>query len=130
MAFEIGNTLGQGNRKKMLVTEHIQRAIVQDDAKRLRQGIEIVLDQAATGDLQALTYIRDTIQGKPAQAVTVSGDDDAPIVSLIKMVVVNANQFNELATLQGREEKEISTVESIPEAPTPPPLVGHIPDGG
>jgi hypothetical protein len=132
MAFEPGNQLRLGTKSPKLVQEVIKRAIIQDDSKRLRQAIEAQLDLAAAGDLPALTFIRDTVEGKPAQAVTVSGDEDAPLVSMIKMVVVqaNSNQFNELSTLHGETVKEIPQVESNPSLPTHSPLVGHLSEVG
>ena len=108
--FEPGNQLRLGTKSPKLVQETIKRALAQEDGKRLRQAIEAQLDLAASGDLPALTFIRDTIEGKPAQAVTVSGDEDRPLVSLIKMVVVstNTNQINTLehGELAHTNEKE------------------------
>ena len=91
MGFQQGNKLAAGSRKHQLVSDAITRAIKQDDGKRIRQGVEKLLDLAATGDLPALTYIRDTIQGRPSQQLTLDGDD-VPVITAIRMVIVSANQ--------------------------------------
>lgn len=60
--------------------ETIRRAVVQSDPDRLRRIAEKLLDAAEAGDLQAMKEIGDRLDGKPAQAVTHSGDADAPLV--------------------------------------------------
>jgi hypothetical protein len=53
-----------------------------------------LLDLVATGDLAALKEFGDRLDGKPAQAVTVAGDDEGgPIktVSRIELVPMRAN---------------------------------------
>ena len=47
----------------------LDRAIAQDDAKRLRQCAETLLDLAASGDLQAIAMIADRLDGKPKQTM-------------------------------------------------------------
>ena len=47
----------------------LDRAIAQDDAKRLRQCAETLLDLAAAGDLQAIAMIADRLDGKPKQTM-------------------------------------------------------------
>lgn len=88
MAFLPGNQLAAGSRKHALITEAIKRAIKQDNGKRIRAGIEKLLDLAATGDLPALTYLRDTIQGRPSQQVTLADEDGTPTFTQIRMVIV------------------------------------------
>jgi len=57
----------------------LDRAIAQDDAKRLRQCAETLLDLAASGDLQAIAMIADRLDGKPRQQTEVSGPEGGPI---------------------------------------------------
>lgn len=132
--FEPGNQLRLGTKSPKRVQEAINRAIIQDDSKRLRKAIETQLDLAANGDLQALTFIRDTIEGKPAQAVTVSGDDERPLVSVIKTLIVypdNSNGINSLRTVEGIEMKENSLLESQEQAAPPTlPLSVILAEGG
>lgn len=90
MAFEKGNQLAAKSRT---VESVIHRALVQDDHKRLREGVEAILDKASQGDLAALNFIADRTDGKPGQAVKVSGDAENPL-EFIKRVIVNANDTN------------------------------------
>ncbi len=81
MAFapgQSGNPLGSlGGWGKFRAT--LDRAIAQDDAKRLRQCAETLLDLAAGGDLQAIAMIADRLDGKPRQQTEVSGPDGGPV---------------------------------------------------
>ena len=72
--------LGNQNAKKGKVIEDILRKIcVQEDYARIRTGLNAVLESAAGGDMKAIEFVRDTFDGKPAQAVQLSGDEDAPV---------------------------------------------------
>ena len=86
--FQPGNEWG---RKAKLVSEAIRRSIKQDDAVRLRNGVERLMDAFGAGEPWALSMVMDRLEGKPAQAVTVSGDEDRPLINLVKMVVVRAD---------------------------------------
>ena len=48
-----------------------------------------LIEHCANGDLSALKELADRIEGKPAQAVTVSGDEDAPLVTRIERAIVH-----------------------------------------
>ena len=69
MPFELGNTLGKRQR---YVSEAIKRAVVQDKGKKLRALVDAQLQAAADGDLQAAIFIRDTLDGRPAQSTELS----------------------------------------------------------
>ena len=79
MPFQPGNQLG---KKYGLWRAALDRAIVQEDGKRLRAAAEKLLDMAAEGDLGAIKELGDRIDGKPAQAVIMSGDEDAAPVQV------------------------------------------------
>jgi len=49
------------------------------------------MDAFGAGEPWALSMVMDRLEGKPAQAVTVSGDEDRPLINLVKMVVVRAD---------------------------------------
>lgn len=68
----MGAPVGNQNAKKdnRRWAETLNRAIVQDDGKRLRDAAEKLLDAAASGDLQAIKELADRLDGKPAQAIT------------------------------------------------------------
>lgn len=57
----------------------LDRAIAQDDAKRLRQCAEVLLDKAAEGDIQAISLLADRLDGKPRQQTEVTGAEGGPI---------------------------------------------------
>lgn len=59
----------------------LRKAIVQDDRARLDAGAQRLLDKYAEGDLQAAQFVRDTLEGKPAQSVAIEGGDpDKPLM--------------------------------------------------
>lgn len=51
-------------------SDTLNRAIAQDDSKRLRAAVEKLLDKAADGEPWALGMLGDRLDGKPAQAIT------------------------------------------------------------
>ena len=73
-----GNPSGRQTEKQWRT--NLDRAILQDDAKRLRKAAEKVLDLAAAGEEWAINHLADRLDGRPAQAVTVAGDPEAPFV--------------------------------------------------
>lgn len=131
MAFEPGNQLHVLARKSKRISEALERACLQEDGARIRQGVEKLLDAFSAGEPWAIQQVWDRYEGKPAQAVTVSGDEDRPLVSMIKMVVVsaNSNQINTLEHDEGEKEKLALTNElSYPPLPLPPKV--NFTDGG
>ena len=87
--FAPGNSLGS-LRKPRVVFDGLVREVQQNPAK-LKAALASILDKAAEGDLAAMDWIACRLEGKPAQAVTVSGDEDRPLINLVKMVVVRAD---------------------------------------
>lgn len=87
--FAPGNSLGS-LRKPRVVFDGLVREVQQNPAK-LKAALASILDKAADGDLAAMDWIACRLEGKPAQAVTVSGDEDRPLINLVKMVVVRAD---------------------------------------
>lgn len=94
MAFEVGNQLHE-LRKPRFVYDELVRTVKQNPAK-LKAAVESILDQASNGNIPALDWIACRLEGKPAQAVTVSGDDDKPLITLIRMVVVSPDSEQQL----------------------------------
>jgi hypothetical protein len=81
MAFkpgESGNPAGSAKIKRFYAA--LDRAIVQEDGKRLREAAEKLLDEAAKGESWAMQMLADRLDGKAAQSVTIAGDADNPIV--------------------------------------------------
>lgn len=75
----VGGQPGNTNASKSKPFWHaIDRAIAQEDGKRLRQAAEKLLDAAAAGEDWAIKELGDRLDGKPAQAVV--GADGGPVV--------------------------------------------------
>ncbi len=62
----------------------IDRAIVQDDGKRLRDAAEKLLDLAAQGEQWAVRELADRLDGRPAQALTDGNGDPLTITFMLK----------------------------------------------
>lgn len=76
-----GAPIGNKNAAKGKLIENLLRKVcVQEDNKRIAQGLGVILDKAAEGDQRAVEFVRDTLDGKPAQAVALSGDEENPLV--------------------------------------------------
>src|SRR4051812_44987150 len=69
MGFEKGNKHGKGNKGAKLIEEALRRAIAQEDGKRIREGVEKLLDKFSQGDLAAFYAVSDRIDGRPTQQV-------------------------------------------------------------
>ena len=80
MAAPLGN---QNSAKGRLWEGAIKRALARRVEGDLSRGLDILADKlvlaAESGDQWALLEIGNRLDGKPAQAVTVSGDEDNPI---------------------------------------------------
>ena len=61
-----------------------------DGKEALDELAEKLLSLCDEGDLQALKELGDRIEGKAAQSVVVSGDDENPLVTRVERVIVNA----------------------------------------
>ena len=87
---------GNENAKKgKIFYDAMRKALVQDDFKRLRDGIDQCLTKAAEGERWALELVRDTMDGKPKQQVEVAGEEGGPVAfELIRRVVVKADDTN------------------------------------
>ena len=95
----MGAPLGNRNAAKpRLFDGALRRAINEAGADRsvLLDIAKQLLAKALEGDLAAIKEVRDTLDGKPAQSVTLAGDPDNPIetVSRVERVIVDANATN------------------------------------
>jgi hypothetical protein len=77
-----------GKRRESAFRAALDRAVAQDDGKRLRDAAEKLLSLAAEGEAWAVKELADRLDGKPAQAIV--GDPDAPLqmISRIERVIV------------------------------------------
>ena len=83
MPFEPGQSGNPaGSQKAKRFYNALDRAIVQDDSKRLRDTAEKLLDLAAAGEPFAMQMLADRLDGKPAQVI--AGDVDNPLQVIIR----------------------------------------------
>ncbi len=88
MPFERGNKLGANSKE---FQRRMRAAIEQDDWKRVRQGIEVLLNLCATGERWALECVRDTLDGRPAQSIVAQDEDGRPLA--IALVTYDPSQL-------------------------------------
>lgn len=83
-----GAPLGNQNavKENRRWSETLNRAIAQDDGKRLRAAAEKLLDIAATGEQWAVKELADRLDGKPKQQTELSGPDGGAIETVSKIV--------------------------------------------
>lgn len=80
-----GNPNPVGGKPDKLIRDALKAAIRQEPQK-LKRAAEKVLDEAADGNLHAMNFLAERIDGKAVQAV-VGDDEHAPINVVTKMVV-------------------------------------------
>lgn len=92
MPFEVGNRYG---RNVQIVTQALTRAVMADDAKLLRKACDRALKAASEGDLQALAWIADRIDGKAiARSESVEGDVRSMTLQDIARLVYQARALD------------------------------------
>lgn len=102
----------------------LRKAMIQYEDKDVPQGQALfkiatkVVQQALAGDSTAWQEIGNRLDGKPAQSLTVAGDDDRPLVTAIKMMIVHHIDGVDANSLIQKEK----VVESVAEEETDPPL--------
>lgn len=89
-----GAPLGNQNaRKGRIWSQAIERALAKrsraDQIEAIDAMAEKLLALCDQGDLQALKEFGDRMEGKPAQSIAVSGDEDAPLVTRIELVALS-----------------------------------------
>ncbi len=87
---ESGNPGGRNAAKPFL--DAVNRAVKQDDGKRLRDCAERLLDLAAIGEPWAVQMLADRLDGKPKQQTEVTGADGAPLVTSIAVEFARASK--------------------------------------
>lgn len=81
------NAIGEHDSERPF-REALRRAIKQDDGKRLRAAAEKLLDLAADGEAWAVKEMADRMDGRAAQAVTLAGDQDRPLITKVVREIV------------------------------------------
>ena len=86
MAAEKGNTYSSKNNR--LLSDTLRRVALSGDGEKVRKVCEQVFRKAEEGDLAAAQFIFDRLEGKPAQSVTIGGDDESPLSVITKIQLV------------------------------------------
>lgn len=90
----IGNTNAAKGKQW---ADQIRKALIQYEDDQVKRGsalfkiAENVVRAALAGDKDAIQEIGNRLDGRAAQSLTVSGDEDRPLINLVKMVVVRAD---------------------------------------
>lgn len=84
MAFQPGNTdhLKADRHKHRRITQQLISHLEEGDGSRIRGLVKALTDKAQGGDMTAMGYILDRVDGKVPQAHT--GADDGPIKLIVK----------------------------------------------
>lgn len=64
----------QNAKKGRILEDMLRNCAAREDYKRLRQGCEVLLNRFAEGDDFACGFVRDTLDGKPKQALDLKLD--------------------------------------------------------
>ena len=73
-----GNPEGPVKQKRFYAA--LDRAIIQEDGKKLRDAAEKLLELASQGEPWAVQMLADRLDGKPAQQLQMTGADEGPLV--------------------------------------------------
>jgi len=76
MSAPLGNKYAARGNRSQIVGDALRR-VAKQNPKRLRAMCEKLLSKAEEGDVQAFKEFRDSLDGKPMQAIT--GSDGGPI---------------------------------------------------
>jgi hypothetical protein len=69
----------EGAKSRHLFANELRKALIQDNYSQLRQGIQALIAKAAEGEIKALEFIADRVDGKAAQSIALTGEDGGPI---------------------------------------------------
>lgn len=91
----MGAPIGNQNASKQW-KKSLEKALARLGGTDVDSGLAIIADKvvtaAASGDKDAWKDIADRLDGKPAQSLTLSGDEDNPlnVITKVERVIVNA----------------------------------------
>ena len=104
-----GNPKGAQREKKFL--NALERAVSQDDGKKLRDAAEKLLDEAAKGEAWAIAMLADRLDGKPGQSIEMNVTRDVREYSLEELV-------ERLAALRGTTAAGVDRKEASASVPS------------
>lgn len=76
-----GAPVGNTNAAKLKIFEgHLRVVALANNARAMRTIAAKAVEMAESGDMQAMQFVVDRLDGKPKQQVEISGDQDNPLV--------------------------------------------------
>jgi hypothetical protein len=96
---------------------------VDGDAEKIQRVADKLVENAIDGDTTAIREIADRLDGKPAQAIDVSGDD--------RRIIVEIRRFDDPPTIDATVNQVVSdsvVLAAAAETPSPPALAAISPD--
>ena len=88
MGAPVGN---QNARKAKLFENALRRALARSTGESVDAGLDKGADQLVRayheGQPWAIKEVRDTLDGKPAQSLTVGGDDENPLKTVSEVIL-------------------------------------------
>ena len=106
---QIGNNNGGKNKDWQ---QALRKTLIQyaDDRVQAGQALAViaqgVVQRALEGDMACIQEIGNRMDGKPAQSLSISGEDDKPLITMIKMVIVQS-QLDDVVTIDQPQPLEI-----------------------
>jgi hypothetical protein len=85
---------GNKNATKNKFWSDALRKYVTQNPESLERAAKALLLKAEDGDVAAMKELGDRLEGKAAQSVTVSGDEDAPLVTKVIREIVRPKDSN------------------------------------
>ncbi len=78
--FRKGQSGNPGGRpKKRLIDEALEELLLTEDSKVAEAIARVLVEKAKRGDLKAIQLVAERVQGRPKQAMELSGVDGEPI---------------------------------------------------
>ena len=81
-----GNT---NNRKGTMWNDALRKALVQNNYRQLHGAALALLDKAEAGEPWAVKELADRLDGKAFQSVSLSGDNENPLFTVIERVIID-----------------------------------------
>ena len=85
MTFEVGNQLAAKSKR---MTAMLERIMMEDDGKKLYNGLTKLMDAFQDGEPWAIEQVFNRVQGKPAQSLQLDDDGATIQFQAIRMIVV------------------------------------------
>jgi hypothetical protein len=80
--------VGNNNATKNKYWSDALRKYITQNPQELEEAAKALFQKAKEGDVAAMREIGDRLEGKAAQSVTVSGDDEKPLITKVIREIV------------------------------------------